>query len=84
MREYLIIDVRNGTPIWREAVDGRYRKLPTRLGALRSRAFPGLWLNVQALAKLDWPSMRATLDQGLASADHAAFVRHLTQSRRDT
>jgi len=82
VREYLVIAAQDGTPLWREVAQQRYRKiLPRRGDVLRSRVFPGLWLNISALARHDWPGMRSTLDEGLASAEHAEFVKQLASSK---
>ena len=47
---------------------------PDADGLLRSVALPGLWLDPIALVAGDRPRLKATLDAGLASADHAAFA----------
>ena len=44
-------------------------------GPLRSKVFPGLWLDVPALIRGDMLQVQAVLQQGLASPEHAAFVR---------
>ncbi len=46
-------------------------------GLLRSRIFPGLWLDPAALLAGDHARVRAVLEEGLASDEHAAFVREL-------
>lgn len=51
-------------------------------GIFTSTVFPGLWLHRAALCQLDVPQVMATLRQGLASPEHAAFVQQL-QSRRE-
>jgi hypothetical protein len=43
-------------------------------GVWRSSVFPGLWLNVDALLRLDGPVLLRTLEQGLKTPEHAAFV----------
>ena len=39
--------------------------------------FPGLWIHGDALLAKDYRRMMATLELGLASPDHEAFVRTL-------
>ena len=77
VREYLVV-----APLRRRAFrfalseDGEdYVRLRwTRGGVARSRAFPGLWLNVPALLALDFSGVLDTLDEGLATPEHAAFA----------
>jgi Uma2 family endonuclease len=52
-------------------------------GIFRSRVFPGLWLHVDALLRLDGVQVMEALQQGLATPAHAAFVQQL-QVRRTT
>lgn len=46
-------------------------------GILRSACFPGLWLNVAALWKLDLRGIHEVLQQGLATPEHAEFATGL-------
>jgi hypothetical protein len=50
---------------------------PDADGRLRSEVFPGLWLDADALIRGDMAQVLAVLQQGLATADHAAFVSRL-------
>jgi hypothetical protein len=43
----------------------------------RSQVFPGLWLDPHALFDDDSERLFATLDRGLATPEHAAFVADL-------
>jgi hypothetical protein len=73
--------------VWRvldEAIDwfvlrgGRYVRLtPDGAGVYRSEVFPGLWLAADALARRDLARVLSMLQQGLATAAHAAFVSRL-------
>jgi Uma2 family endonuclease len=57
---------------------GSYELLkPDDHGILRSPFFPGLWLDPAALLRGDLAAALQVLDQGLATAEHAAFVRQL-------
>ena len=83
VREYLVLLTQGPEVIWREAVGQRYRKLtPASSGVLRSRVFPGLWLDADALRQWDESRVFATLSEGLASAEHSEFVRCLADRRR--
>jgi hypothetical protein len=55
----------------------RRRIVPDAEGVLRSRGFPGLWIDGRALLAGDGPRQRAVLRQGLSSSEHSAFVRRL-------
>jgi Uma2 family endonuclease len=58
--------------------NGAFQKaLPDADGIYRSRMFPGLWLNVAAIGNGDILGVKASLDQGLASPEHTAFVAEL-------
>lgn len=68
VREYVVVLTRKSEVVWREAASGRYRKLPMGDdGIIRSRVFPGLWLDVQALWRGAALEVRKTLELGLAS-----------------
>ncbi len=51
-------------------------------GLYRSTVFPGLWLDPQALVKGDRRRLRAVLDLGCATPEHAAFVDRLTKAQK--
>jgi len=82
VRESLTIQLHPKQIIWRSLVRGAYKDLaPGADGWLRSRIFPGLWLDPAAV----WTpgqSLRTALEQGLASPEHAAFVEKLRKKSR--
>jgi Uma2 family endonuclease len=81
--EYLTILIEKETTIWRCLEGGRYREMkPGRDGILKSQSFPGLWLNTKALFAGDELGLLATLEQGLASPEHTAFVRSLAARKK--
>lgn len=53
---------------------GEYRSLPQADGIIRSRAFPGLQLNVRALLQGDAAAALATAQAGLDSVEHRTFA----------
>ena len=55
----------------------RRRITPDSQGVLRSRVFPGLWINGPALLANAGRPLIATLEAGLASPEHADFLRRL-------
>jgi Uma2 family endonuclease len=77
VREYLTVLLDTEQIVWRQLVRARYREIkPDDDGLLRSRVFPGLWLDPAAL----WNrkrSVRTAVEKGVRSPEHAAFVRRL-------
>jgi len=49
----------------------------------RLKGFPGLWIHAPAFFARDYGRLVATLEQGLATPEHAAFVQRLAARRRD-
>lgn len=83
VREYISALLRTEQIVWRELVKGRYRKIAADSDGLwRSRVFPGLWLDADALWQHDLARMYAVLGQGLATGGHAEFVIRLAAQRR--
>lgn len=73
--EYLVFAAYEQQTHWFQLVEGQYQLIPADDdGIYRSRVFPGLWLNNIAFWQNDTAALLATLNTGLASSDHAAFV----------
>jgi len=82
VREHLTLILKPAQVIWRELVDGKYVLFEADPdGILRSRVFPGLWLDSAAAIAGDGARVLAVLQQGLASPEHAEFVRTLAWRR---
>ncbi|HLK65956.1 MAG TPA: Uma2 family endonuclease [Bryobacteraceae bacterium] len=82
VREYLVAVVSQATFLWHEWTESGFRLIePDSEGILRSRHFPGLWLDAAALWRLDQPQILTVLQQGLATPEHAAFVTRLAAKR---
>jgi hypothetical protein len=79
VREYLVLCVRERQLRWFDLRAGQELAADAD-GIIRVRCFPGLWIAVEALLAED-PRMLTVLQQGLATAEHAAFVRALTEAR---
>jgi Uma2 family endonuclease len=78
VREYLAAQVYEKRVDWWQLVDGVYEPLEAdEQGIIRSALFPGLWLDTLALWQGDAAALLATLQQGLASEEHAAFAERL-------
>jgi len=73
--EYLVWITGEQRLIWWELREGEYHEIAAdSRGVLKSQVFPGLWLDSEALLKGDMKAVLATLRQGLASSEHAAFL----------
>jgi Uma2 family endonuclease len=57
---------------------------PDSDGIYKSRVFPGLWIHVAALTSGDKETLKATLQRGLESLEHAAFVAELKRRAEGT
>ena len=79
VREYLLWRTVDECVDWLELVEDDYvHILPDASGVIRSHIFPGLWLDMNALLDLDAARVLATLAEGLASEEHAAFIAKMT------
>jgi Uma2 family endonuclease len=78
VREYLVWRVLDQAVDWFVLRGGQYERLePDPQGVLHSEIFPGLWLNTAALLQGDLGGVLATVQQGLTSPEHVAFVARL-------
>jgi Uma2 family endonuclease len=78
VREYIVWRVLDREIDWFVLDLGRYEPLrPATDGLLRSRVFPGLWLDPAALIRGDLATVLAVVQQGLSSPEHADFVAGL-------
>ena len=76
--EYVVFALEPDEIHWHVRRDGRLvRVSPDGDGLYRSAAFPGLWLDPVAFFADDGPALIASLNLGLATPDHAAFVGQL-------
>jgi Uma2 family endonuclease len=78
VKEYVVWRVRERGIDWYILRRGQYVKLePDASGLLRSEVFPGLWLDPAAMIQRDVATVLKRLQEGLASQDHAEFVKRL-------
>jgi hypothetical protein len=80
--EYIVLCVEERELHWFDFTARGAEIPPNRQGVWRSRVFPGLWLDGAALLAPDSARLEAVLRKGLASREHAAFVRKLERARR--
>ena len=81
-REYLAVLVEDREVRWHIRRSGRFATMRARDGLLRSRTFPGLWLDPAALLAGDGARLLETLRLGLDTDEHAAFAARLVDRRR--
>jgi Uma2 family endonuclease len=78
VREYILWRVLDRVVDWFVLREGVFVPLPAQPdGTYHSEVFPGLWLDPVALANQELPRLMAVLAEGVASAEHAAFVAEL-------
>ena len=78
--EYLVLLVEEREVRWFSFPDDEVR--PNRAGISRSRVFPGLWVDIEALLRRDSVRLLEVLQQALTSRPHAGFVRRLQTAHR--
>jgi Uma2 family endonuclease len=79
--EYLVVCIEEQELHW-FSFKRRRAIIADEYGIYRSGVFPGLWLDGRALLALDAARALEVLQQGLASPEHAAFVKRLQAARR--
>jgi Uma2 family endonuclease len=78
VQEYLVHRVDDGEVDWFVLERGAYvRQQSDSEGLLKSRVFPGLWLDVPALLRSDLRALRAAVERGTADPAHGPFVARL-------
>lgn len=83
VREYIVWRVEEGGIDWFRLESEIYvRVKPDARGIIRSRVFPGLWLNLKAMLAGEIARVLADLQRGLKSREHAAFVKQLSKRLR--
>lgn len=74
VREYLVWLTEDRCILFWELKEGDYCEIaPDADGILKSRVFPGLWLDTAALLAGNLKQALNVVQQGVASAEHAAF-----------
>jgi Uma2 family endonuclease len=83
VREYLIALPRQKKLVCHRLTPAGFQIFePIVDGIFRSGMFPGLWLDMDALWKLDLARMNTVLQQGLATPEHAAFAAQVASGKR--
>ena len=78
VQEYLVLLTHDEEVRWFNWQSGEMEEIePDEQGVLRSRALPGLWLDVDAFWRGDLRTVLNVLQRGIDTPEHAAFVEHL-------
>jgi Uma2 family endonuclease len=79
--EFILWRVEDRAIEWYFLNNGEYQELATGPdGIIRSKTFPGLWLDFEAMIRRDDQAVLRALQQGIASDEHAQFVAALQQA----
>jgi Putative restriction endonuclease len=79
--EYLAVLLFEREIRWHALVNGKYELLQPENGLWRSRVFPGLWLDGQALLAGNLQQVLRRLRDGVTSPEHKEFVHRLAAQR---
>lgn len=80
VQEYIVWQVLNEKLDWFTLENGKYVSMEADAhGVIKSRVFPGLWLDIRALLAGDMVTVLAVLEKGLNSLEHADFLQRLSQ-----
>src|SRR5207237_4286944 len=79
--EYLVLCLRERQLRWFDLQADREIRLDAD-GICRVHTFPGLWIHAAALCAKDAYLLLTTLEQSLATTEHAAFVRSLKATKK--
>ena len=83
VREYLVWETIGEEFYWFEWRNGEYvRRTPDADRVLRSRVFPGLWLDVESLLSGELARVLSKVQDGLATPEHAEFAQRLAAKRQ--
>jgi hypothetical protein len=81
VREYLVICLEEREIHWFNFQTGGMIE-PDRKSVYRSEVFPGLWIDGLALLARNSKQLIKVVKQGLASREHAAFVKRLKAAHK--
>ena len=78
VQEYVVWRVEDDAIDWFTLQGSDYVPMtPDESGIIHSQVFPGLWLDVPAMIERSLSRVLSVLNQGLGTAEHAAFVAKL-------
>ena len=80
VQEYIVWQILENKVDWFSLQNDEYVTLEADAnGVIKSRIFPGLWLDMTALLTGEMTKVLAVLQQGLNSTEHQAFVERLSR-----
>lgn len=83
VREYVVWRVDDRCVDWFVLQGKKYRRMPKdKDGIYRSKVFPGLWLDPQALIDGDLQHVLKVVQDGVQSEEHRKFVERLATKKR--
>lgn len=81
--EYVAVLMYEQEVRWHRLIGTSYQRVAPLKGMIwQSKVFPGLWLNGKAMLANDAAKVLATLQKGLRSPEHAAFVKKLARKKK--
>jgi Uma2 family endonuclease len=81
--EYVAILLYEQEIRWHRLIGKGFQRVAPAKGMVwHSKVFPGLWLNGKAMLANDAAKVLATLQTGLRSPEHAAFVKKLAKKKK--
>ncbi len=78
VKEYVVWKTLENEIVWFRLENDVYVEVePSTDGIFKSEVFPGLWLDTRAMISGDLKGVLTKLREGIATEEHAAFVKHL-------
>lgn len=82
VREYVVWRTQDRAVDWFRLRGGKFMAMaPSKNGILKSKVFPGLWLDAEALVRGDVLKVYQIAQEGLASPEHHKFVDKLKKKQ---
>jgi hypothetical protein len=81
VKENLTVLLNDQEVRWHRLVGKKYKRMTEHQGIYRSAVFPGLWLDSSALLEDNMLKVIETLERGLHTAEHTAFVKDLSSRK---
>ncbi len=81
VREYIVWRTHDKAIDWFVLREGEFKALSIVKGLFKSKAFPGLWLDPEAMINGDIRKVYQVAQEGLASAEHQRFVKKLASKK---
>lgn len=82
VREYLVLIAYEEEARWFSLEEGVFQPIVAEDGILRSRIFPGLWLNPDHIWAGDFAAMQSLIQQGCQSAEHTEFIKQVKPTEK--